>query len=170
MYLINNQLSPASRVWVYQSSRDFTTAESVIISNKINSFINQWTSHKLDVTGHGSLHYNRFIVLMADETHVGLGGCSVDSSVHFIRQLEKDFNTKLLDRWRIAYKHEDTIKTCSREELEHLITTGEVNDETIVFNNLVQTKSEFETQWHQAFKHSWLKNLSAAHTSFNSIL
>lgn len=170
MYSVNNLLSPESRVWVYQSEREFTTAESVIIATKVNDFVKQWTSHKLEVSGHGSLHYNRFVVLMADETQVGLGGCSVDSSVHFIRQLEKTFNTKLLDRWLIAFKQNDTIRTGTHAEFEKLVETGVITDDTIIFNNLVKTKAEFESKWHLPYKHSWLKNLSAAHTSFDSIL
>ena len=167
---LNNQLSPESKAWVYQSSRLFTDAEAIVITDKIKGFVNQWTAHKMEVTGEGILLYNRFIILLADETHVGVSGCSVDASVHFIRNIGQDFKTNFFDRWLIAYKQHDEVHTAPRAEFEKLVESGEVNDETIVFNNLVQTKAELESTWQVPFKDSWLKNLSAAHTSFNSIL
>ena len=167
---INNQLSAQSRTWVYQSNRKFSDSESAVITNRIKDFVTQWTSHKMGVTGYGELLYNRFIVLMADETHVEVGGCSVDSSVHFIRSIGNDFQVNFFDRWLIAYKKGDEVITCNRGEFEKLVESGQVNDETIVFNNLVQTKAELETKWQLVYKDSWLKNLGAAATSFSSIL
>lgn len=167
---MNNQLSATSKVWVYQSSRKFADAEALLINEKIKGFVNQWTAHKMEVTGDGALLYNRFVVLMADETEVGVSGCSVDSSVHFIRSLGTEFNTNFFDRWMIAYIKDGEVLSFPRAEFEQLVHSGEVNDETIVFNNLVQTKADFETKWQIPYKQSWLKNLSAANTSFSSVL
>ena len=168
--MLKNNLSPNSKVWVYQSNRKFTEAEAIVIIEKIKQFVSQWTAHKMEVTGDGGLLYNRFIVLMADETNVGVSGCSVDSSVHFIRSIGHEFSVNFFDRWQIAYKSGEDVLSCTREEFETLVSTGIVQDETIVFNNLVHTKTDFENKWQLPYKNSWLKNLSAAHTSFNSIL
>ena len=167
---LNNQLSPLSKVWIYQSNRPFTETEAAILTERINSFVKQWTAHKLEVSGDGALLYNRFIVLMADETHVGVSGCSVDSSVHFIRNIGTEFNVNFFDRWNIAYKKNGEVLSCSREEFSKLVETGIITDETIVFNNLVQTKAELETKWEVAYKNSWVKNLGAVNTSFSSVL
>lgn len=167
---MNNQLSATSKVWVYQSSRKFTDAETLLINEKIKGFVNQWTAHKLEVTGYGALLYNRFVVLMADETEVGVSGCSVDSSVNFVRSLGSEFSVNFFDRWLIAYKKGGEVLSCPRAEFEQLVLSGEVHDETTVFNNLVQTKADFETKWQIPYKQSWLKNLSAANTSFSSVL
>ncbi len=167
---MNNQLSATSKVWVYQSSRKFTDAETLLINEKIKGFVNQWTAHKLEVTGDGALLYNRFVVLMADETEVGVSGCSVDSSVNFVRSLGSEFGVNFFDRWLIAYKKGEEVLSCPRAEFEQLVLSGEVHDETTVFNNLVQTKADFEAKWQIPYKQSWLKNLSAANTSFSSVL
>jgi len=53
---MNNQLSATSKIWVYQSSRKFTDAETQVINEKIKGFVNQWTAHKMEVTGDGALH------------------------------------------------------------------------------------------------------------------
>jgi hypothetical protein len=50
------------------------------------------------------------------------------------------------------------------------VESKEVNDDTIVFNNLVQTKRDFEAKWQVPYKDSWLKNLETTHTSFSTML
>ena len=167
---LNNQLSPLSKVWIYQSNKAFNETEAAILIERINGFVKQWTAHKLEVSGDGALLYNRFVVLMADETHVGVSGCSVDSSVHFIRSIGNEFNVNFFDRWNIAYKKNGEVLSCAREEFSKLVETGIITDDTIVFNNLVQTKAELETQWEIAYKNSWVKNLGAVNTSFSSVL
>ncbi len=168
--MINNNLNMGSRVWVYQSNRALTPAEAPAITGRIREFVNQWTSHKVGVEGDGGLLYNRFIVLMADDQAVSVGGCSIDSSVRFIKSLEKEFNANFFDRWNIAFKRENVVHSCHRNEFEQLVSKGEVHDETIVFNNLITTKKQLLNEWEIPYKNSWLKNLPAAHTSFNSIL
>ncbi len=167
---LTNSLSPKSRVWIYQSTKEFTPEQAAAISEKITAFVNQWTAHKMEVTGAGGLLYNRFVVLMADESEVGVSGCSVDSSVNFIRQLGSGFNANFFDRWNIAYKKGNDVVSCSRDEFESLVATGDIKPETVVFNNLVQTKAEFETKWQVSYKDSWLQNLAPADKSFGIIL
>ena len=167
---IPNSLSPLSKVWIYQSNRLFTESEAATVTHKINEFVKAWTAHKLQVSGAGVLLYNRFIVLMADESQVGVSGCSVDASVHFIRAIGQEFEVNFFDRWNIAYKKDEEVLSCPRAEFEQLVEQGAITDNTTVFNNLVQTKAELETKWEITYKDSWLKNLSAAHTSFSSVL
>ena len=168
--MINNNLNMESRVWVYQSNRPFTDAEAQAISERVKEFVGRWTSHKIGVEGDGGLFYNRFILLMADESAVKVGGCSIDSSVHFIKALEKEFNTSFFDRWNIAYKKDNEVQSCNRSELENLENAGIITDDTIVFNNLITTKQQLLNEWEVPFKQSWLKNLPQAHNSFNAVL
>ena len=165
-----NNLPDTSKVWIYQSSRKFSANETEVINEKIKHFLSQWNAHKIDVVGDGMLIYNCFVVLMADENRVGVSGCSIDSSVHFIKALGNEFNTNFFDRWNLAYKKDGEVVSCHREEFERLLNTGEINDDTIVFNNLLQTKGDFKTKWQVPYSESWLKNLRTAHTSFSSIL
>ncbi|MDB5281320.1 MAG: hypothetical protein JWO06_395, partial [Bacteroidota bacterium] len=85
--IIQNSLPPSSKVWIYQSSRPFSQGETETIRERIKQFVAEWNSHKVGVIGDGELLYDRFIVLMADEQQVGVSGCSIDSSVHFIKTL-----------------------------------------------------------------------------------
>jgi hypothetical protein len=141
-----NNLPDSSKVWIYQSSRKFTDNEVSVINEKIKQFLSGWNAHKVEVVGDGKLLYNYFIVLMADEERVGVSGCSIDSSVHFIKALGLEYKTNFFDRWNLAYIKDGEVKSCHREDFEKLLDLGEINDDTI------------------------LKNLRGAHISFSSIL
>ena len=166
----DNNLSDSSKVWIYQSSRKFSANESDVINAKIKEFVTHWTSHKAGVVGDGKLLYNQFIVLMADESQVGVSGCSIDSSAHFIKALGTEYRANFFDRWNLAYLKDGEVTACHRDDFERMLNTGEINDDTIVFNNLLHTKADFETKWQVPYRESWLKNLRVAHISFNSIL
>ena len=168
--MIKNLLPSNSRVWVYQSVRKLTSDEVKDIEVKIKQFVTNWTSHKEGVAGDGCLLYDRFVVLMADEEQTGVSGCSLDSSIHFVKEIEKDSGTNFFDRWNIAYKKDGEVFSCSLTEFGTMVESGEVSDETIVFNNLVQSKKDFETKWQIPYKDSWLKNIQSAHSSFSSML
>lgn len=168
--MINNNLPDNARVWIYQSTRPFSPGEAIQIAGYINAFVEQWTSHKAGVRGDGQLINTRFVVLMADEDHEKPSGCSIDSSVKFIKGLEQQFNTNFFDRWNIAYLKNGQVLSCNKEELCRLVESGEINDDTIVFNNLVQTKAELQNKWQVPYKDSWLKRIATANTSFSSVL
>ena len=168
--LINKNMSSQSRVWIYHSSRVLTPAEAAVATAKINEFVNQWTAHKLEVTGFGTLLHNRFVMLAADETHVGVSGCSVDSSVRFIRELGQLFNVNFFDRWLVAYTKGGKVVSCTRDEFEKLLQSGGVDENTIVYNTLAQTKAELDAKWELPYKDSWLAKLGAATAGFGLTL
>ncbi|MCW5908934.1 MAG: hypothetical protein KIS94_13805 [Chitinophagales bacterium] len=168
--MVNNNLPHTARTWVYQSTRKLTMPESIIVREKINGFVEQWTSHKMEVTGWGDLLYDRFVILMADEEQVQLGGCSIDSSVRFVKTLEAELQTNFFDRWNIAYKKGNDVLSAGRSDFARLLETGEITDDTIVFNNLLHTKKDLLENWQVPYRESWLKNVALTNTPFSSLL
>ena len=147
--------SPSSRVWVYQADRALNENEVSQINIKATSFIADWTAHGKLLKSHLEIFYNRFLVLFVDESQAGASGCGIDKSVHFIQQLEKDFNLNLMNRLLVAYKQAEEVKSCSLHSFEKGIESGEITASTIVFNNLVTTKQEFDTNWEIPLHQSW---------------
>ena len=45
MYVDFDTLNDNSRVWVYQSSREFNAEEVKTIAAKLKDFVNEWTRH-----------------------------------------------------------------------------------------------------------------------------
>ncbi|MDF3076467.1 MAG: transporter ATPase [Sphingobacteriaceae bacterium] len=149
------EMSESSRVWVYQSNRALTAAESQQIQDTLNQFTSQWLAHGHQLAARGEVRYNRFLILMVDERQAGATGCSIDKSVGLMKQIESQFNINLFDRFNIAWRDGEQISSCGRQEFESLIASGRVDENTIVFNNLVQTVAELNSKWEVTFKESW---------------
>lgn len=148
-----------TRVWIYQSQRPFTESEATTIGNALQSFVQQWVSHNQQLKAHAFIKHRQFIVLMVDESAAGASGCSIDKSVHFIQDLEKQFDLNLFDRMTFTYELDGKVLTASKAELSQLYRDGQVNDETFVFNNLVKNKEEMEQLWRVPIGQSWHKRL-----------
>ncbi|MBE9583947.1 ABC transporter ATPase [Mucilaginibacter sp. JRF] len=149
------QFSENSRVWIYQSNRQLSDAETVDIQKSLTEFTNIWTAHNNQLKAGAEVRYNRFLILIVDEEQAGASGCSIDKSVRFMQQLEQEYNINLFDRFNMAYRDGDAILSADRAGFEQLIKQGTVNTETIVFNNLAKNVTELNTKWEVPFKASW---------------
>ena len=149
------QFSENSRVWIYQSDKKLTGEQVQQIQQHLDNFTTQWTAHNNQLKAKAEIRYNRFLVLIVDETQAGASGCSIDKSVHFMKQLEEHFNINLFDRFNLAYRDGEEVLSLPRAQFEELIKSGKLNKDSIVFNNLVQNLSELNTKWEVPFKDSW---------------
>jgi hypothetical protein len=154
--LLNENFSPDSRVWIYQSSRLFTLNEALAIEDLLNDFTAKWLSHGVPVKGVGYLFFGQFIILMADEKATGVSGCSTDSSVRLIKDIEQSFGVNMFDRTTLAFVVKDKVQLLPLSQLQYAFDNRFIDSHTLYFNNLVQTKAELENSWLVPIKDSWL--------------
>lgn len=155
-YLLDGNFHAGSRVWVYQSSRLFSLGESLEIDEMLKDFTSKWLSHGARVKGAGHLFFGQFVILVADEMATAVGGCSTDSSMHLIKEIEKRFGVNMFDRTTLAFVVRDKIELLPLSHLQYAIDNGFITKETLYFNNLVQTQEELEHKWIIPVKESWL--------------
>ena len=149
------QMPNDARVWVFQSNRSLSDSEVNAIRKEGLDFVAGWKGHGASLKASFDILFDRFIIIAVDEQQASAGGCSIDSSIHFVRNLENQFNLNLLDRMQVAYRKGNEILTCTLSEFEKLASLNVVNESTIVFNNMVSTKMEFDTNWEINLKKSW---------------
>lgn len=149
--------APNSKVWIYQSSRLFFISEALEMEDMLKDFVSSWKSHGTPVKGFANLFFGRFIVLMADERATGVSGCSTDSSVRLIKEIEKTYNVDMFNRQSLAFVVKDKIELIPLAQLKYLIENNFINANTLYFNNTVLTKEQLETNWIIPTKDSWLK-------------
>lgn len=154
--LLPAHFADSSRVWIYQSSRPFAISEAIQLEDMLANFTASWLSHGAPVKAYGNLFFGRFIVLMADESATTVGGCSTDSSVRFIKEVEGRFGVSLFDRQSLTFVVKDKIESLPLPQLQYAVDNGFLNADTIYFNNLVGTKKELEKNWMIPVKDSWL--------------
>ncbi|NQX43637.1 hypothetical protein SAMN05421820_12211 [Pedobacter steynii] len=147
--------SPQSKVWVYQSNRPFTDNEVTSIQQKLNDFTAQWKAHGHQLNAKAEVLHHFFIVFTVDEASAGVTGCSIDSSVRIIKEIEQEYKVDLFDRFNMAYKVDGKVIVTNKEDFETLVSIKKVGPETVVFNNLVQTLDEFQNKWEVPFEQSW---------------
>lgn len=144
-----------SRIWIYQSNRKFTDEETTAIAEKSGLFLSQWTAHGTDLEAGFEIKYNRFLVIGLNQENASASGCSIDASVHFIQQLEKEFNVDLLDKMNVTYYTGEYIAYKPLNEFKAMAKSKAVSKNTIVFNNLVNTKAEYLENWEVPAIESW---------------
>ena len=93
---------------------------------------------------------------MADETATGVSGCSTDSSVRLIKNIEQDYNVNLFERQTLAFVIKERIQFLPMEQLSYAIENNFINSETLYFNNTIETKQELLNSWIVPVKESWL--------------
>lgn len=150
-----NDLSPDSKVWIYAADRLINENEAAEIKAQINNFTNEWSAHGAHLKASGSLFESRFIVFFVDETNVSISGCSIDSSVAFIKSIEAKFKIDFFNRTIVHFIQDGQVVQDSIHEFWAKRKANLVNEDTIVYDNLVKTKADFETKWKVPFKESW---------------
>ncbi len=156
--IIPEDFNDNSRVWIYQSNRVFTLSEALEIEELLKDFIKSWQSHGAKVKGYANLFFGQFIILIADETATGVSGCSTDSSVRLIKNIEKDYTINLFDRQLLAFVVKERIQLLPMEQLNYPDENKFINADTLYFNNTVETKQELLSRWIIPVKESWLGN------------
>ena len=155
MYIPFKDLPPHSKVWIYQANRKLTDAEVDEISNATQLFIEQWAAHGTSLEASYLIKYNRFIILAVNQDIQKATGCSIDSSVQFIQSLESKYSIDLLDKMNVTYRVGEYIAFKPLIDFKQLVKSKSVSENTIVFNNLVNTIEEWQDFWEVPAKESW---------------
>ena len=138
-----NTLQDTARVWIYPCNRLLTEEERTQISADLKAYRCAF-----------EIPYDRFIVIAADENQ-HIGGCSLDDLAHFIQDLERKHNLLLLDKMNVSYRHEGEIYYVPLVDFKKLAQQKKVDNQTIVFNNLVTNLYEYQHSWETPLENSW---------------
>jgi len=155
MYVNFDLLPDTSRVWIYQADREFNELEIDQISNKLYTFVTNWKRHGDDLQASFKIEYNQFIVLSVNEMYNDVSGCSIDASVHIIKDLENEFGLDLLNKMNISFKDGININTVSLKDFKEYVKQNKITANTVVFNNMINSKADFKSLWEVEASKSW---------------
>lgn len=157
MYVPFESLPSNARVWIFQSSRPFTDRELELISDRLKSFTDEWNVHGMGLNTSFSISHRQFIVLSADESSQTASGCSIDSSVRVLKEIEQSLGVSLFDRDQVAFKTSEGVLTIPLAKLKENFANGILQEDTLTFYNLVNTKAQLEREWLVPVKDTWVK-------------
>ena len=157
MFVPFESLAPSSRIWIFQANRPFSPEELNFADQKLRAFTEEWAAHGIPLKTSYKIAFNQFIILAADERQHTASGCSIDSSVRALKELEAALDVDLFDRNLVAFKTGDSITLVSLQELKEKFRNGILKADSFAFNNLVNTRAEFENDWIVPAAKTWLK-------------
>ena len=145
-----------SRIWIYQSNRDFNESEIGIINDKTTSFLDNWQAHGKDLECSYSIIDKRFIIIAVNESFNPIGGCSIDFSLQLIKDISNTIGIDLLNRLVVNYRLDNKVESLSLSDLKNKIKDGDFSPETIIFNTAINSKSELLNNFEIDIRSSWL--------------
>ncbi|MDG1842616.1 MAG: hypothetical protein P8I93_09740 [Crocinitomicaceae bacterium] len=145
MQQIYKQLFPElpddSKIWIYSSDRILSEQESNYVMNNLQLFTQKkWNSHGSKVQAKGALINGLMIVLAVNENINIASGCSIDSSVHMIKNMGKEIEVDFFNRFYVCIQSETEIKRV------HMNTLSDYKD-YFIFDPLVQSLGDLRSNW-----------------------
>lgn len=130
-----------SKVWIYTSDRELTAVEVDLLQKEANTFVKDWAAHGAGLKARALVYKNRFLILAVDETNVHASGCSIDSSVKFIKTIGNQLNVNFFDRMNLMVDNgSDSLQSVHISDLKN-----HLNDK--VFNPMITSLSELRNEW-----------------------
>jgi hypothetical protein len=157
MYTPFHQMPAGSRVWIYAAPRPFTSQELLHINSSAPPFLESWETHGTPLQASYQVMEEQFLVLAIDEAVQPASGCSIDSSMGYIRSLEQQLGLALSDRSLLYFKQDGRVQAYPLAEIKATIARGSITPETLLINTLAATKAALETNWLIPAGGSWLK-------------
>lgn len=155
MFVEFNSLPETARLWVYPSSRKFYVDEVPEIEDKIQKFLKTWKEASPSFKVSYQMQYNRFIVLAVEDVESEITTQDIDTSVQFILQLQEDYKVTLLDKMNVCFKQGEYVQYKELKDFKKLLKNKALTGKSIVFDNLVQNKEEYENYWEVPIEESW---------------
>ncbi len=150
-----NSLVGSSKIWIYQSNREFSGLEIEVINDKLRDFVSNWKRHGDELRASFDIRHKQFIILAVDEEYNNVSGCSIDASTHIFKQFESEFQIDLFNKLNTAFKDGEHINVVSIGDFQKFVNDQKIDSNTVVFNNTITIKEELDTSWEVSANESW---------------
>ena len=147
------------KLWVFPSSRKFYPQEISELKTSIETFLKEWSLGDEGFNCAFQLKYDRFIIISVDDSKNRLSLETHDKLATFILSLEAKYEVLLLDKINVCYKQGEFVQYKDLKEFKKMMKNKGVSQKTIVFNNMITTKSELDNDWEINIMDSWLGRL-----------
>lgn len=142
IYKMNlSNFPPETRVWVYQADRLLNETEKNWLGEQIDAFASGWASHGTQLCAAGMVYNDFTVILAVDTSKANSSGCSIDKSVHFMKEAGKSLETDFFNRLKTWIKLPDG----SLERVSFKTLTD--YPDALAYNTTVQTLGEFHEKY-----------------------
>ncbi|MFN6085435.1 MAG: hypothetical protein ACK476_10975 [Fluviicola sp.] len=132
--------SDQAKVWVYQADRFLSETEVAWVNEQLEAFIPTWNAHGAKLNAAFEVISSCFVCLSVEEDEASASGCSIDSSVRIIKQIEKELGCSFFNRLKMLVEEENELKYVPFHTLSDMKNVN-------VFNNNVQFLKDLRSNW-----------------------
>jgi hypothetical protein len=157
MFVPFDSMPGSARIWIYQSERKFSPAEIDAISSRLKSFTEQWMAHGNPLNTSFRIYHEQFIILAVDENKNDASGCSIDTSVKAIKEIERHLAVSLFNRTDVAFFVNNEVVITKLNDLSRRQGEGIWNRNTLVFDNTILLKGQMADKWIVPAGETWLR-------------
>ncbi len=141
IYKLFDGFSDESRVWLYTANRAITPTEAHFVQENLENFASSWKAHSTPLKAKACLLDEYTIAFVVDQTTANASGCSVDSSVRFVKELGKELNIDFFNRLNVVVEDANGNRTLhAYRKLKELT-------QSTYYNPLVDTLKTLKTNW-----------------------
>jgi hypothetical protein len=151
-----NNIPDWCKIWVFPSSRKFYENEIEGLNERIETFLTKLSEENESIDCAYNIKYDRFIIITVDDTAKPLNLQAHNAISAFIIELETYYQVTLLDKINVCYKQGEFVQYKDLIEFKKMMKNKGVSAKTIVFDNMITTKEELETNWEINILDSWL--------------
>jgi hypothetical protein len=145
-----------ARVWVYKSAQAFSAEQEAAITDRGAAFTASWAAHGARLDACVAVLHGHFLVIAVDEQQAMASGCSIDKSVHLVRDLERSMGVVLTDRMVVIYEQDGAIRTCRVADIEGMLRNGEIIADTMIFDDTVATVGDLNARFRAPLRDTWM--------------
>jgi hypothetical protein len=156
MYVPFDQLPDHSRIWIYQANRRLAADEKVHATTALQKFCEGWVAHQQPLKTSFAIEHDQFIILATDEDYHLPSGCSIDSSVRALKDLQNSLGVDFFDRTKVAFLGNSGVVLHPLSKLKGLFESGELTGSTLTFNNLIPSRGDLARSWRTTAENTWL--------------
>lgn len=144
------------RVWVYQSDRALSETEWTNAEAILEEFVKGWNAHDKNLSARYEIRSPYHFALIVDESDVEASGCSIDSSVRIVRQVQEMLHCNFFERENIVLKVDDGYDLYDMNEVIQGVKTGEIAKDTLMADTLVEQYDAWSDEFFKPLEKSWL--------------
>ena len=155
MFVDYEAIADDAKVWIYPSSRKFYKTEIETVENAVKTFVEEWKKEDENFKASYKFLYNRFIILVADDSTSPLTNTDIDASVSFILQLQEQYDIQLLVKMYVCFKQGEFVQYKDLKDFKKLLKNKAITEKSIVFDNLITNNNDFKNFWEVTIEDSW---------------
>lgn len=152
-----NRLTENHKIWFYGFSKKLKEAEIIDIEKMLEAFVEQWTSHGKPVKAKSYLVGKQLIVFTVDNSFLEASGCSIDSSVNLIREINSKYHLDIFNRLKLGVLVKGQLEYFTPTQIREEIISGNLSEQSLCVNEQIVNSSDHKNMI-IPINQSWLSN------------